>query len=290
MNINEEASRVRPYFSYLNPATFSAGSAEQKRNLQSIAEDEFDLSHLPSADQELLQEAIQFSGLEVHDTCVVDVEVEGSVGAFLRRFEQQEHRRFDPRQGVLDLTPKEDKGAVPSWRPIVHDYTAYPYPFGDQPLIPKVVPVNLSTIDVHEQRRNSTVYSARPSALLFASEKPENRILTAEDLVVKFSVDTESERLSELSIQLEKPKRVHFAISIKELHIAYQFKFDEAIGSNVLSGMQASMRGRLGLVFNPNFRISTTLHYSDCMESQPKPSYLFDSIDSINSLARVEVP
>lgn len=283
MPVASETSALSTAFSYLDPTTFHAASAEQQNSLKTIAKDEFDLSNLPVSDQALLKEALRYSGVEVHRACVVDVLVDGTVGAFLRRFHQQEHRRFNPQLGVLELMPQKDPGNDSTWKPIQGEHTAYPYPFGDQPLIPKLIPVNLSTIQPQEREDSIATYIARPSALLFANEPAETRILSPDDLIVEMSVDTVRKRLTKLVLRLVKPTKVYFAVRINSIKITYEFVQDENLGSNVLSHIEASMKGRLGGVFRPNFDVSTSLQYSDCM-MQNSESYLFASVDSIRNL------
>ena len=59
----------------------------------------------------------------------------------------QEHLRFSPGIGVTGLLIKDtDKSQPPEWKKIKGDYTDYSYPLSNAEGLPKVVPVNLSSI------------------------------------------------------------------------------------------------------------------------------------------------
>ncbi len=272
-------------FSFGEPASFEAGSDEQKRILKDIADSEFSLEHLPEYERELAYEALGKSGIEVQDACAVDMKVAGSLGAFFVRHKRQEQTRFHPEQGVFEVpsdTKKETESG--SWRKITGDYTEYPYPFGDARLIPKVIPVNLSSIQVTDSDETHVTYDAKPSALLFMKMRPEERILDDDQLGVKFEVDRATRRVTHLTLYLPKGARVYRGIRITDLEFQFEFEEDKALDRNVLKRVNHAMKGRIWGLFRPNFSFTTDLSYADCNGARNDHSYLVAAIDSIRTL------
>ena len=272
-------------FSYGNPSTFRHGSEDQQRVLRSIAESEFSLDHLPEYERELVSEALDKSGIGVQDACRVDMRAAGSLGAFFIRRKHHERTRFDPNLGVFETPSKQKKDTEPTvWKRINGDYTEYPYPFGDARLIPKVIPVNLSSISVVDRDETRVKFVANPSALLFAKMPSEERILSAEQLSVEIDVDRSTRRVSRLTLYLPEGVRVYRGIRITNLKFEYEFDDDRTVDRNVLKRVNHAMRGRIGGVFRPNFSFTTNLSYNDCVGVRDEHSYLYAAIDRIRAL------
>ena len=272
-------------FSFGDPSSFQYGSDEQKQILQGIAESEFSVEHLPEHERDLVSEALDKSGIEVQDACRVDMNAVGSLGAFFIRRKHHERTRFDPTLGVFESPSKKKKNTEPKvWKRIKGDYTEYPYPFGDARLIPKVIPVNLSSINVVDRDETRVKFVAKPSALLFAKMPSEERILNAEQLRVEFDVDRSTRRVSRLTLYLPEGVRVYRGIRITELKFEYEFEDDRTVDRNVLKLVKHAMRGRIGGVFRPNFAFTTDLSYNDCVGARDEHSYLYAAIDSIRAL------
>ena len=272
-------------FSFGIPATFKYGSEEEKRTLKDIAESEFSLEHLPEYERELAYEALGKSGIEVQDACAVDMHVAGSLGAFFVRHKRQEQTRFHPEHGVFEVpsdTKKETESG--SWQKIAGDYTEYPYPFGDARLIPKVIPVNLSSVQVIDSDETHVTYDAKPSALLFMKMRPEERILDDDQLGIRFEVDRATRRVTSLTLYLPEGARVYRGIRITYLEFEFEFEEDEALDRNVLKRVNHAMKGRIWGLFRPNFSFTTDLSYADCNGARNEHSYLVAAIDSIRTL------
>ena len=272
--------------SFHDPSTFRFGSEEQKAQLRTIADTEFNLSHLPSAEQALVEEALRFSGIEVENACVVEKKANAKINVFFRRMKQNEHQRFSPRLGVMNLLQDDgEKDAVdPAWEKIYGSYTEYPYPLGESQVIPKTIPVNLSSITISDRTEEYVRFKAAPSELLFAVLPPKEQILAADDLEVEFDVDPDSARVTRQSLRLKKPKRVYFGIKIRELNVDHEYAYDATADRNVMKSVNHSMRGRIGGLFRPNFDISTSLEYSNCDGVPREQSHLYESIDAIQKL------
>lgn len=274
-------------FSFGEPLTFQYGSADQKRTLREIGEAEFSLAHLEIEHRALVEEALRNSGIEVQSTCAIDMEIQGELGAFFRKYAQHEQKRFDPDKGVLNLPTdkeKEDGAPTPTWQGGLDEYTEYPYPLGDAAVLPKVIPVDLSSIALLSESDDRTRFEARPSALLMSKLLPKDRLFGPEDLVVEFAVNRETRRIETLTLRTKKAKRVYFGIKITALNIEYEFEDDARVGRNVLKRVNHSMRGRIGGVFRPNFNLTTELEYERCESTPQDSSYLYASVDSINAL------
>ena len=283
--IRTEVERKSMQFSYGNPSTFQYGSEDQQRVLRDIAKSEFSLDHLPDYERSLVNEALDKSGIEVHDACRVDMNAAGSLGAFFIRRKHHELTQFDPNLGVFEAPSKKSKDAETTvWKKISGDYTEYPYPFGDARLIPKVIPVNLSSISVVDRDEKHVKYHSRPSALLFSKMRPEDRILDSDQLGVEFDVDRTTRRIVRLMLYLPEGVRVYRGIRITSLKFEYEFEDDPTVDRNVLRRVNHAMKGRIGGVFRPNFAFTTDLSYNDCVGVRDEHSYLYAAIDSIRAL------
>ncbi|MCY4095764.1 MAG: hypothetical protein OXG05_11660 [Gammaproteobacteria bacterium] len=272
-------------FSFGEPASFEAGTDEEKQILKDIAESEFSLDHLPAYERDLAYEALSKSGIEVQDACSVDMNVAGSLGAFFVRHKRQEETRFHPDQGVFEVpSDTKEEAESGSWEKIAGDYTEYPYPFGDARLIPKVIPVNLSSVQVTDSDETRVTYDAKPSALLFMKMRPEERILDDDQLRVRFEVDRATRRVTNLTLYLPKGAKVYRGIRITNLEFEFEFEEDELLDRNVLKRVNHAMKGRIWGLFRPNFSFTTDLSYADCNGARNEHSYLVASIDSIRAL------
>lgn len=272
-------------FNFGVPESFPYGLDEQKQTLLGIAESEFSLAHLSEHDRDLVHEALGRSGVEVHGGCKIEMEVAGSIGAFFVRRKHRERTRFDPDLGVFEI-PSEKKKRTESaaWKKVAGDYTEYPYPFGDARLMPKVIPVNLSSVRIVDRDATHMKFDAKPSALLFLKMRPEDHILNADQLRVAFDVDRASRRVSRLTLYLPESVRVYRGIKITNLKFEYVFEDDRTVGRNVLRRVEHMMKGRIGGVFRPNFTFTTELRYDDCSGSFGERSYLLAAIESIREL------
>ena len=272
--------------SFHDPATFRFGSEEQKAKLRTIADTEFSLSHLPSAEQALVEEALRFSGIEVENACVVEKKTNAKLNAVFRRLNKSEHQRFSPILGVMDLLQEDsEKDTIdPTWRKFYGSYTEYPYPLGEAQVIPKSIPINLSSVKISDRTEEYVRFKAAPSELLFIALPPKEQILAADDLEVEFDVARDSARVTRQSLRLKKPKRVYFGIKIRELNVEHEYAYDATADRNVMKRRDHSMRGRIGGLFRPNFSISTSLEYFDCDGTPREQSFLYESIDAIQKL------
>ena len=166
MTSNDQATNNHDRFSYGEPSTFQSGTDEQQNTLRAIAEKEFSLNHLPEKELNLVEEALRKSAIEVQHSCVIEKQGGGTYRAFFNRKDMQEHLRFSPGIGVTDLLVKDtDKPQSPEWKKIEGDYTDYPYPLSDAEGLPKVVPVNLSSIRAVDHSATHISFTAQPSAL-----------------------------------------------------------------------------------------------------------------------------
>ena len=272
-------------FSFGNPSSFRHGSDEQKQILLDIAESEFNLEHLSEDERDLAYEALGKSGVEVQSGCKIDMQVAGSLGAFFVRRKHRERTRFDPDLGVYEIPSEKSKSAESArWKSIAGDYTEYPYPFGDARLMPKVIPVNLSSISVTDRNETRVKYGAKPSALLFAKMRPEERILDNGELAIEFDVNRITRTISRLTLYLPESVRVYRGIRITSLRFEYEFEEDSMLGRNVLKRVNHAMKGRIGGIFRPNFAFTTDLIYEDCGDALNDQSYLREAIESIRAL------
>ena len=272
-------------FSFGEPASFHAGTAEEKQILKDIAESEFSLEHLPEYERDLAYESLGKSGVEVQDACEVDMHVAGSLGAFFVRRRHQERTRFHPEFGVFEVPSDAQKESQSgSWKTVTGDYTEYPYPFGDARLIPKVIPVNLSSVQVNDRDERRVIYEAKPSALLFMKMRPEERILDDDQLGVRFEVDRTTRRVTRLTLYLPEGARVYRGIKITNLEFDFEFANDDNLDRNVLKRVNHVMKGRIWGLFRPNFSFTTDLTYADCDGARNEHSYLLAAIEGIREL------
>ena len=272
-------------FSFGEPASFQAGTEEEKQILRDIAESEFSLEHLPEYERDLAYEALGKSGIEVQDACSIDMHVAGRLGAFFVRHKRQETTRFHPELGVFEVPSEtQEESESEAWKDISGDYTEYPYPFGDARLIPKVIPVNLSSVQVVDRDETSVTYDAKPSALLFMKMRPEERILDDDQLGVRFEVDRTTRRVTRLTLYLPESARVYRGIRITNLEFEFEFADDDNLDRNVLKRVNHAMKGRIWGLFRPNFSFTTDLSYADCNGASKEHSYLLAAIDGIRAL------
>ena len=272
-------------FSFGEPESFQAGTDEQKQTLKRIADAEFNLEHLPEYERDLAYEALGKSGIEIQDACAVDMHVAGSLGAFFVRRKHQEQTRFHPEHGVFEVpSDTKEEAQSESWKEIEGDYTEYPYPFGDARLIPKVIPVNLSSIQVIDSDEKRVTFDAKPSALLFMKMRPEERILDDDQLRVTFDVDRATRRVTHLTLYLPEGAKVYRGIRITNLEFEFEFEEDKVLDRNVLKRVNHAMKGRIWGLFRPNFSFTTDLSYKDCNGAGNEHSYLVAAIDSIRAL------
>ena len=119
-------------FSFNEPSTFHWANELQKATLRTIAENEFSLDHLAQEDQDLLNEALRYSGVEVHHTCVIDQYTQAKFRAFFGRWAPDRNVRYHPTSGLMDLTKSQDEELIQSdWQRIYTDISDYPYPFSE---------------------------------------------------------------------------------------------------------------------------------------------------------------
>ncbi len=289
---NEEmsiASEQQPYgkkFSFNEPVTFQYGNDEQKATLRSIAEEEFSLEHLSQEQQDLLNEALQYSGVEVHKSCVIERSTNGKIWALLRKWSPEEYMTYHPSLGTREIPKagKEESGEERKWKAVLGDYVEYPYPFSESMVLPKAIPVNMSTIRLVHEDDSEVSFTAKPSSLLMAKLTEEDRIVSESDLVIDFVVDKKSKRLSRQSMYLEDPVRVLRGIRIKELNVDYEFAEDPISNRNVMTRMSHTLRGNIWWVVRPHLAIDTGLNYVECLTEPTDQSYLYASMDAIRAL------
>lgn len=273
-------------FNFNDPVTFHFGNDAQIAKLRSIAEEEFSLDHLSKEDQELLNEALQYSGVEVHKSCVIERSTNGKIRAFLGRWNPEEHMTYHPSLGSKGIShdekPKDDE--LPDWKTIVGDYVEYPYPFSEEMVIPKAIPVNMSTIRLVSRDEFEVHFTARPSSLLMAKLEETDRIVTEKDLAIDFVIDKMSKRISRQAMYLEHPVRVQRGISISELNVDYEFAIDPISNRHVMTTMSHTLRGNIWWVVRPSLAVDTDLNYLECLEEPNDRSYLYASMDAIQAL------
>ena len=271
-------------FSFNEPSTFHLANDQQRDYLLSILE-EFSLDHLAESDRKIAKEALRRSGVEVHNGCEIERRSNGSIHAFFRRWRPHEHRFYHPLKGVLNLNKSEDSpDGDPVWQPQNDDLTEFAYPFAEPQVVPKSVPVNLSSMRITSRTDNTIRFTGSPSALLVA-KIPDDNIVEIKDLVVDFEVDTSINRVSHLQLRLREPLRVHRGIRLNELTVNFKFGEDSVTGRNVLTHTDQYMQGRLWALFRPQLKIETELTYRSCTGVVPSESYLFESMQAIQRLA-----
>ena len=272
-------------FSFGVPSTFHLASDSQKQILLKIAEKEFTLSHLSAEDQELVGTALRYSGIEVSSFCQVEKKADYSFKGFFRSMQEPEHKQFDPDRGMLDHLPQPDKNGVtptPSWTPPLGDTEEYPYPFSEEQVIAKVVPINLSSIQPTSRTDSIASFTAQPSKLMTARLEPKDILWEVEDMSVHFDIDLTTQRLTQQTVELKKSKRVFFGIRVSRFNLHYKFDNDSATSRNVLTRTSQTMSGRLYLLFNPRFTISGEYAYSNCKDDPTNESYIYQSITALS--------
>ena len=278
--------RVHKSFSFNEPSTFHRGNEQQKATLRSIAEKEFDLDHLAQEDQDLLDNALRYSGVEVHHSCVIDEITRAKLRAFLVRWApERRHVRYHPTLGYKDLLASQDEQIQNGWKKQFSDVSEYPYPFSEAQVLSKVVPIDLSSIQLQDRSDSTATYTSLPSRLLIASVAEDN-IVEREDLKVDFVVNLETKRVTTLTLYLPESVRVYRGISLRELSITYKFENDAISDRNVLVSMDQTMKGRIWLTFRPNLTVQSKFSYVECEEEVVKQSYLYESIDAIRALGQ----
>ncbi|MYC26184.1 MAG: hypothetical protein F4X56_09745 [Gammaproteobacteria bacterium] len=278
--------RVHKSFSINEPSTFHRANEQEKATLRSIAEKEFSLDHLVQEDQDLLDEALRFSGVEVHHSCVIDETTRAKFRAFLVRRALDRNARYHPTLGHKDLSESQDEEQIRNgWKKQFSDVSEYPYPFSEAQVLSKVVPIDLSSIQLQSRSDTTAQYTGLPSRLLTASVADDN-IVEREDLKVDFTVNLETKRVTTLTLYLPKSVRVYRGISLRELSITYKFENDAISERNVLVSMDQTMKGRIWFTFRPNLTVQSKFSYVECEEEVVRQSYLYESIDAIGALGQ----
>ena len=271
-------------FSFNEPSTFHWANEQQKATLRTIAEAEFSLDHLAQEDQDLLDEALHYSGVEVHHACVIDQNTTAKVRAFFGRWVLDRNVRYHPTLGFKELLdPQVDEREQKGWKKLFSDVSEYPYPFSEAQVLSKVVPIDLSSIQLQSRSDTTAQYTGLPSMLLTASVAEDN-IVEREDLAIDFSVNLETKRITTLSLYLPKSVRVYRGIRLQKLSITYEFENDPISNRNVLGSMEQSMKGRIWFLFRPKLSVASKLTYVECLEEAASQSYLYESIDAIKAL------
>ncbi len=272
-------------FSFGVPESYNSGTATQKEFLKSIARTEFTLEHLDDSTQDLLNEALSKSGMEVHETCVVERAISGKFSAFFRSTDHSELRVFHPMKGnknEIKLSKPESNTA--EWNQVVGDVSSYPYPFSEDEKLPKAIPIDLSSIEEIEAKETEYRFAGRPSRLLTAGLSDSDRILGEEHLRVEFSVDLETRRVMRQMVSLEKPISVHFGIKVRDFRVNYEFGLDHVVGQNVMQSMRHNMAGSVALLFRPKIDVTSHLVYRDCDSEGAEQSFLYRAIEAISNL------
>lgn len=277
-----------PNFSYGVPSTFHLANDVQKALLQDIADKEFTLDHLSVNDQALLSDALQYSGIELGNHCEIEKQATTFIKAFFRKYNESEHKHFDPEKGMLDLLPKAEKDQPPpepSWQPLKSDYHEYPYPISEELVIPKTVAVDLSSIQSISRTDTTASFQADPSRLLYAKLPPDEPLWDLLKMIVEFDVDLNTRRVTNQTLKIEKSTRVFFGIRVTKFELHYHFTDNEKIDRNVMNHMTQLMRGRMYLLASAQFEIEGDYSVGECTENLPTKSYLYQSIDSIKQLS-----
>lgn len=271
-------------FSFNEPSSFHWANEQQKATLRTIAEAEFSLDHLAQEDQDLLDEALRYSGVEVHHACVIDQYTRAKFRAFFSRTATDRNVRYHRTRGFKDLKKSQDEELIQSeWQRIYTDIAEYPYPFSEAQVLVKVVPIDLSSIQLQSRTGTTVHYTALPSKLLIASVAEDN-IVEREDLAIDFSVNLETKRITTQTLYIPKSVRVYRGIRLQTLSVSYEFENDPISNRNVLTSMQQTMKGRIWFLFRPKLSVVSKLKYVECLEKAASQSYLYESIDAIKAL------
>lgn len=271
-------------FSFNEPSSFHRANEQQKATLRTIAEAEFSLDQLAQEDQDLLDEALRYSGVEVHHACVIDQNTRAKFRAFFGRWAPDKYVRYHPTRGFKDLKKSQDEELIQSeWKRIYTDISEYPYPFSEAQVLAKVVPIDLSSIQLQSRSNTTAQYTGLPS-MLFTASVAEDNIVEREDLAIDFSVNLETKRITTLTLYLPKSVRVYRGIRLQKLSITYEFENDSISNRNVLASMQQTMKGRIWFLFRPKLSVVSKLKNVECLEEAASQSYLYESIDAIKAL------
>ena len=203
---------------------------------------------------------------------------------FFYRSATDRNVRYHPTRGFKDLKKSQDEELIPSeWQRIYTDIAEYPYPFSEAQVLVKVVPIDLSSIQLQSRSDTTAQYKGLPSVLLTASVAEDN-IVEREDLAIDFSVDLETKRITTQTLYLPKSVRVYRGIRLQTLSVTYEFENDPISNRNVLTSMQQTMKGRIWFLFRPKLSVVSKLKYVECLEESASQSYLYESIDAIKAL------
>ena len=284
-------SDIEPKFSFLNPDSYHFADEHQKSILKDIYRTEFDLSHLPIEDQELLTEALGKSGVEVQSTCKVHKETTGQLRAFFRKHDEHAKVNYFPAESgkPASMQVYEAEGSPhitqnQEYQPIVGDTADYPYPLSEANVVIKLIPINLSSIEVTQRTDSVAVFKAYPSKILYAKLREEDQLWDLVDTKIEFEVDLARKRLNWLDFALQKPVKAYHFVRVSAFRLRYEFEDNEVVNRNVVKSVEHHMKGRLALVFQPNFDFTNVLTYESCVAPPPTESYLTRAMDSIANL------
>lgn len=225
-----------------NTYLFGTTKNQELSDIDVDAESNFE--HLSLFEQELINEALSNSGVELDSTCESQVNSTGRLAAFLVKH---------------DVEDSSDKFQPINYR--------YPYPFSEEQGVAKTIPIDLKTVSMESKAIDGQItYTAHPSDLLYEGMSEEDILLDLEDIHVEFTIDLDSRLLKSMELSLVKPTKVYFGITIQELRMDYSFEYVAEVGSNVVTSLSHQMKGRLWLVFNPWFKITERYSYSQCLD------------------------
>ncbi len=288
---------AEPSFSFNEPSTFTHGTEQQKDVLRAIAKEEFSLEHLSIEDQELLSEALRYSGVEVQDTCVIEHEMTFDIRAFTQRMKANIVQLVHPELGQKPVEvhfepedPDSEPLGEPIWTAIEGDYADFPIPFAESELLPKIIPVNLSSIRRVSNNKITTEYRAAPSRLLVANAG-DDEFIDLKHVDVEFSVDRQTRRVIDQRLKLRKPQKLTGGdmggMRLTRLDIYFQFGHDAVSNRNVATKLEQEMRARVAAVFRPRFEFEHGMSSLECLGEPSEHSYLYETVDAIANLDSV---
>lgn len=224
--------------------TYLFGTTKNQELPSIDADTESNFENLSLFEQELINEALSNSGVELDSTCESQVNSTGRLAAFLVKH---------------DVVESSDEFQSINYR--------YPYPFSEEQGIAKTIPIDLNTVSTKGKPTDGQItYTAHPSDLLYEGMSEEDILLDLEDILVEFTIDLDTRLLKSMELRLIKPTKVYFGITIQELQMDYSFEYVAAVGSNVVTSLSHKMKGRLWVVFNPWFKITERYSYSQCLD------------------------